>query len=215
MAEHSLTVGQKLLNQRLLAAHCITEKDARSLWKELDRYSNGAMGGSTLEETIMACNEQLYYAGLEIISVSMNNEGGVAGGDGNSNKYFAMINKFPDDIAKTVFSHRFSPPQNVYVRRLLEALTTDGPVKRSALLNLRLETEGADSETKALALPAAEHVVNTLLEEKWIRSVKGADTANGAMLALAPRAYAELSYLLVQEFGMSKDDIPQQVFYRR
>jgi hypothetical protein len=200
-----LTRGQKMFNQRILAEHCIPEEEARQIWEDLRRDND--MGGSKMEESLVICNKQLAYTGLEIVAVSIRDE------NDKAKCYYSMINKFPDEISKKAFLTLFQPQQHAYVRVILEKLV-EGPEKRSSLLNLRLEMEGSDTASKNLTLPAAEETLDALEDEKWIQSMKSKDGSNSAALGLAPRAYAELSYLLVQEFGMDKDELPQQILYR-
>ena len=231
-----LTRSQTLLNQRLLAEHCLEEDKIRRLWDSIssknddDNENDDENNKLTFEETLAVCNEQLTQIGLEIVSVSI-----VAGS--SSGKYFCIINKFPDDIAQKTFERLFHPQQHAFVRVVLEKLVNDGPTRRNPLLNARLEDKANDGDndddakdksdennennqvekpkketSKQLPLPLAEQVLDILTDEKWIDKVK---TDEGAIVyALAPRAYAELSYLLEKEFGMDKDDLPQQIYYR-
>ena len=202
-----LTRGQKMFNQRLLAEHCITQERTQQIWHDLEETA-GDMGGDTLEASLASCNQQLQAVGLEIVSVSMPSS--------PTQKYFCMINKFPDDVTKTSFQHLFHRDQHSYCRMVIEKLVTDGPaVKRTALLNARNEInqddddDGDENNNKThLSLSQAEDVLDRLQDEKWIQ------LDNKYSLSLAPRAYAELSYLLQQEFGMDKEELPQQIFYR-
>lgn len=209
-----LTRSQTLLNQRLLAEHCLEEDKIRRIWDSITSKNDNEQRLS-LEETLAVCNEQLAVVGLEIVSVSM--QGGT--------KYFCLINKFPDDISRKAFEHLFQPQQHAYVRVVLEKLVNDGPTKRIPLLNARKDKssdanndnnqEGDNPKNETcdrMSLSLAEQVLETLTEEKLIEKVK---TDEGAIAyALAPRAYAELAYLLEKEFGMDKDDLPQHLYYR-
>ena len=191
-----------MFNQRLLAEHCMTKERTEQIWHDLEE-STGDMGGDTLEASLASGNKQLQAGGLEIVSVSMRNDEDVP------SQYFCMVNKFPDDYTKTSFQHIFHRDQNLYCHMVLKKLVSDGPrVKRSALLNARSEIneEEEDSKTR-LSLSQAEDVLDQLQDEKWIQMSNG-------HLSLAPRAYAELSYLLQNDFGMDKEELPQQIFYR-
>jgi hypothetical protein len=201
-----LTRGQKMLNQRFLAEHCVDEGRARQIWEDLSRENEQDMGGSTLEDTLTSCNKQLAFVGLEIVSVSMRDDENKK----TAVKHFAIINKYPDEISMKAFEGLFHPQQHAFVRVLIAKLV-DGPSKRSALLNARLDQdhEGDSVKSSSLALSAAEQVLDTLEAEKWIHLTK-----HSGVSALAPRAYAELSYLLHEEFGIDTDELPQQIFYR-
>jgi len=295
-----LTIAQKMFNQRLLAQHCMTEEEARTLWNEIaavtvasapstalpvhtsssssnrkTRTSTGsaAAAGSTrqqqqqqqrLEDALVDMNGQLQYVGLEIVGISMmrqnNNDQESSTPQPSQTKsskstpkstqtkstpkpsqvpstqqkqnqqkqqmYYVMRNKSPDDIVKNAFWHQYTELQHIYVRTVIHQLVEQGPLKRSTLLNSRLNADdtaaAADDDNnnnitpsqtnksnKTITLPAAEAVLDSLLQEKWIENV-----GSHCTYALSPRAYAELSYLLVKEFGMGPDELPQQIFYR-
>ena len=198
----SLSPQHKLFNQRLLAEHCVTEDRVKQLWAQTVGENHD------LHEGLKVCNEPLLRLGLEIVAVAdpqQQNE------ESNAVTYhYALINKFPDAISKTVLERAFAQPyQHAYARSVLEALASNnenGGTKRNDLLNLRLEL--AENNSKNMTLPAAEQVLESLQAEQWIAS-----TAQNK-LVLAPRAFAELSYLLVKEFGMEHDDLPQQIYFR-
>jgi hypothetical protein len=72
-------------------------------------------------------------------------------------------------------------------------------------------------EALKLGLDATEKTFEKLLDEKWIEETEAESRKSGSMsskVALAPRAYMELSYLLVDQFGMSEDALPQQLYHR-
>jgi hypothetical protein len=71
-------------------------------------------------------------------------------------------------------------------------------------------------ENHKLGLDDTEKAFEKLLDAKWIEGTD-AESRRGSMSSkvnLAPRAYMELSYLLVDQLGMSADDLPQQIYHR-
>jgi hypothetical protein len=206
MAE-PLTRGQKMFNQRLLAEHCIPESRARTIWKEIAASNeNEGMGADTYEESLAVSNVQLKQCGLEIVAVSIKKEGG-----GKPESHYALVNIYPDEVAKKSFQHAFHSHQYAYVRLVLEKLV-EGPSARSTLINIRTDLDAAHK----LDLDSTEKAFEKLLDEKWIEETES-ESRRGSMstkVGLAPRAYMELSYLLVDQFGMEKDDLPQQIYHR-
>ena len=70
----SLSVGQQILNQRLLAEHCLTEEEAQELYASVAEYCDNEQGeSSSLADTLASCNAQLQYLGLEIVAVNLPN----------------------------------------------------------------------------------------------------------------------------------------------
>jgi hypothetical protein len=203
----ALTRGQKMFNQRLLAEHCIPETRAREIWKEIaSSNENEGMGADSYGDSLAQSNEQLKYCGLEIVAVSIKKEGE------KPESHYAIVNMFPDEVAKKSFLTTFHAHQYAYVRLALEKLV-EGPASRSTLINLRNDLEDAHK----LALDPTEKALEKLLDEKWIEESEAESRKSGSMsikISLAPRAYMELSYLLVAEFGMSEDDLPQKIFHR-
>lgn len=192
-----LTRGHQLFLQRLLAQHCLNDEDAKKLHEELNDTRS-----KTLEQSFSIMNKQLSTGfGLEVATVNL-----------NGTKYHAIVNTDADDkVAKSSFSHIHNPHELAFIRLVLEKLVEqDSP--RMDLVNLRLNLE---SPYKQIDISAAEHVVDSLLEQEWIRLVQQGDrrTSMNAQYQLGPRAYLELSSLLV-DFGMEKDDLPQMMFHR-
>jgi len=197
-----LSRGQKAFNQRLMAEHCLSDEKCREIWENLAQTSD--MGASSFEKSIARSNAQLRYCGLEIVAVSIRDD------NNEPTRHYAMINKHNDDIAKKCFQITFTPKQHAFVRCVFEKLV-DGPTSRSSLINSKNELEDGHK----FPISEAETALCKLVEEKWIQEVKGS-ARRGSMqanLELAPRTYLELSYLLVDEFGMDKGDLPQQIFH--
>lgn len=251
--------GLKMFNQRLLAEHCLEASDAKNLWDEIRKLNYG-MGGDTFEESIATSNEALKEAGLEIVGVSLRTQQGGRGNDQNKQasnnnrtalvRYYSIINRFPDDIAKNCFQSMFPPKQQAYVRLILEKLVELGPSTRATILNyknivnetsnrilssqrqsmsqLTATQNSEENETQAtfqknapLTLSVVEEILEHLLDDKWL-VIHQADnggsnrrTSNSSLIDIGPRSYLELSYLLVDEFGMEKDDLPQQIHHRK
>jgi Nse1 non-SMC component of SMC5-6 complex len=199
-----LARGQKAFNQRIMAEHCLSEKRAQAIWDELSAAND--MGASSFAKSIALSNAQLDYCGLEIVAVSVpNKEEG-----GSTQRHYAMINKHPDEIAKKCFQNKFTPKEHAFVRVVLEKII-EGPTPRSTLINLRSEVEDGNS----FRLEAAEDTLQKMLVEKWLQEEGGARRGSmQAKIALAPRSYLELSYLLVDEFGMDKDELPQTIYHQ-
>ena len=213
----ALSTGQQVFNQRLLAAHCLSEPEVTKLYKSLQEHHED-LQNVRLTETMGACNAQLQYLGLEIVAVILPSED-----DPNKNiRHYAMVNKFPDDISKCCFqSHLFQPPeQQSYVKAVLQKLvdssssddddnvdesptTATTTITRAALLNLNRDAK--------ITLASAEECLDRLLDEKWLSSPK---RTNQSVVRLGPRAYCELSYLLTEEFGLETSALPQQILLR-
>jgi hypothetical protein len=206
MAE-PLTRGQKMFNQRLLAEHCVSESRAREIWSEIAASNeNEGMGADNYEDSLAVSNVQLKHCGLEIVAVSIKKEG-----EKKPQSHYAMVNMYPDEVAKKSFTSSFHGHQYAFVRLVLQKLV-EGPSARSTLLNLRNELD----ENHKLGLDDTEKAFEKLLDAKWIEGTD-AESRRGSMSSkvnLAPRAYMELSYLLVDQLGMSADDLPQQIYHR-
>lgn len=251
-----LDPGLKLFNQRLLAEHCLSDHDARALWKEIQGKHD--MGADTFEKSMCLSNDALKYAGLEIMGVSLPEVVGTPNGKNNKGtnkrslvRYYSIMNRFPDDIAKKCFQGMFPPEQQAYVRLVYEKLIEVGPSSRATILNYKnlLNADGVGSQrlsmssqmnmtqnsidpndgttvgtTKSLTLSMVEDILDQLLAQKWLvlkldaRSGSSQNTnrrvSNASLIEIGPRSYIELSYLLVDEFGMDKDDQPQIVYHR-
>lgn len=231
MAE-PLTTGQKIFNQMLLAEHCWTEKKAVQTWNDLVNagYDMGS-GNNDLQSTLTSCNAQLEYCGLEITAISL----------GNGNRHYAIINKhYGDDIAKLANKTRMSISEVNLSRLIFEKLCQDGQADRATLINLKKDLKDVEA---SFTLEKAHAVVHALQDEKYIMEVKDSrpvassntqgdddneeEESGGsrrrrrskpgsmqASMALAPRAFMELGYLFVEQFGMDKTELPQQLYFR-
>jgi hypothetical protein len=101
---------------------------------------------------------------------------------------------------------------------------SDGPCSRANLLNLKNSLKGNESLTTDQAVAC----LDRLIAEQWVwaaAETTSNDDSSGTggrlrrrprssmktQLALAPRTYMELSYMLVDQFGMEHADLPQQI----
>jgi Nse1 non-SMC component of SMC5-6 complex len=76
----------------------------------------------------------------------------------------------------------------------------------------------------ALTLSMVEDVLEKLLEEKWLicghadsgnsNNSNRRRSSNSFRIDIGPRGYMELSKILTEEFGLDKDDLPQQIYHR-
>jgi hypothetical protein len=182
-----------------MAEHCLTEEKAGALWNQLagagDGNGDDDEGGSgDMKSNIARINAQLTKFGLEIRGLSV-----------KGRRHYAMVNTFPDEVAQTVLA--MSKPDQTYIRLVLQALVDadEGEATKAAVLNLK---------DKILTLPQAEALFDKLLDDKWIEwSDPRKRNANGSKVKLAPRTYMELSYMLVDDFGMPEEDLPQMVYH--
>lgn len=200
-----LSPGQQVFNQRLMAAHCLSEQETAALFKSLQEHHE-CLQDTRLSDVIASCNAQLQYLGLEIVAVNMSSD---EEGSNKNVRHYAMVNKFPDDISKKSFqAHLFQPPQQqTYVKAVLQKLVDDAAdeekTARATLLNLNREA--------GLNLTQAEDCLERLIEEKWLTA---SGRTNQAAVHLGARTYCELSYLLTDEFGMEAGALPQQIILR-
>jgi hypothetical protein len=220
-----LSQAQKAFHQRIMAAHVFTETEARAVWESLDDRTK-------FEAALKSCNAQLRYAGLEISAVAMptttthpksdpdtdDDTPPTASPNRQNNhkaltKYYAMINKFPDEIAKVTFQRLWTPAEHALVRIWLESLVENTFLSRASLINARSKLDAKLS----LTLEQSQSLLNRLVDEAWLReSNQGKNARPGSMQAaivLAPRTYLELSYMLMDEFGMDANELPQQFKY--
>ena len=183
-----LSTAQKMFNQRLLAEHSMTHTEACQLWDTL-RQDNDS---KKLEDSLVETNQQLKYVGLQIV--------GIRSQDGAL--HLCLIHPAAVDVTKGIGQYPIH--QHNYTRLVLGHLVEHGDTKLTYLKNLRFELK----EGGNLDLLKAEEVLHDLLHQKWLVEC-GNNKVN-----LAPRAFAELSSLFTQEFGMEKEDLPQQIFYQ-
>ncbi|GAX24005.1 hypothetical protein FisN_26Lh070 [Fistulifera solaris] len=142
-----------------------------------------------LEDSLVQINQQLKYIGLQIVGIRQNNV-----------LHLCLICPTADDVTKGIGQYPIHAHN--YTRLILSHLVEHGETKLTDLKNLRLELQEGN-----LDLPKAEEVLHDLVEQKWLHE------CGNNKVDLAPRAYAELSSLFTQEFGMEKEDLPQQIFY--
>lgn len=189
-----LTTGQKKFNQRLLAEHCLEAKQVQSLWETLANEHDD-MGGKDLKATMHASNQQLQHLGLEIVGVSLKI-------NGQHQRYYAIVNKFPDDIAQKSFGS--SAGEQALVRKVLQALveSDEGQLSFNTLVNLKNDL----TDSVNLGTNQAYAVIKRLMAQKWLVEEKR------SMVRLAPRTYMELSYMLKDHFGMAEEDLPQIIY---
>jgi hypothetical protein len=217
----------QLLLQRLMAHHVLEDKEAKQMLSDI--YKNKTMtqmtpsqsqndeGGEEtpkeLEECFAAINQQMTKGfGLEISSVVL-----------DRTKYHAVMNSHADEISKKSFDRHFDAHDRQFILLILQHLvdnndngTNNGKgIPRRDLYNLRGELE----EPYKMSLQGAEHVVESLLQQHWLRTLLLDDDDENrrasmqANLELAPRTYLELSHLLV-DMGIPQDDLPQFLFHR-
>jgi hypothetical protein len=219
-----LARGQQLMLQRLLAAHVLTDDQAKTLYQELQEADDNDDDASqqdppqTLEEAFQEINAQLTTAfGLEVATVSMKLD------TTHHTKYHAIINQHADGVAKQAFGNSFTPHERSMIRLILEKLVNDdgaeddnnapSSCQRKDLVNLRADLV----EPYKLSLQGAEHLVETLVQEQWlVVSVEATQSRRDSMkatLQLGPRSFLELSHLLT-DLGFPQDDLPQFIFHR-
>jgi hypothetical protein len=198
-----LTRGHQMFLQRMLASHVMSDDDAKQLHEELNDHTRS----KTLEQSLSIMNTQLIHGfGLEVATVNL---------DGK--RYHAIVNPHGDNdnIAKASFANLFTPHEKAFIRACLELLVEhdndNNKCPRADLINLRMKLQ---EPFKSISMDAAEHVLDTLLEEQWLvtEATQNRRKSVSAVYELGPRTYLELSSLLV-EFGMSKEDLPQFIFH--
>eukprot|EP00980_Cylindrotheca_fusiformis_P005363 scaffold1140_cov60-Cylindrotheca_fusiformis.AAC.2 len=232
----ALSRVEQLLLQRLMAAHVLDDKDAKSILREIQHQqqlltqddnvaTNNNNNASSLEECFANINQQMTHGfGLEIATVVM---------DASTTKYHAVMNTHGgDDVSKKAFEKHFDAHDRQFIllilQHLVDATANDNDnnnvvVARRDLYNLRGELQ----EPYRMTLQGAEHVVESLIQQQWLRISSTTTTANKknnnkkrnessmqATLELAPRSYLELSHLLVEDMGFPQDDLPQFLFHK-
>ena len=222
IATEPLTRVQQLLLQRLMAAHCLDDKAAKGLLTEIHGLMSQTAGTpedsspqsiQSLEECFSDINQQLTKGfGLEIATVVLGRK-----------KYHSIINSHADEVSKLSFDKHFDAHDRQFILLIMKHLVESHPsvtgddsssgVPRKDLYNLR----GDLQEPYKLTLTAAEHVVESLVQQQWLRVTTNDDddrrSSMQANLELAPITYLELSHLLV-DIGISQDDLPQFLFHR-
>lgn len=193
----ALTRGHQMFLQRMLASHVMSDDDAKKLHEELNDTRS-----KSLEQSLGIMNAQLCNGfGLEVATVNLEGK-----------RYHAIINPHDDTIAKASFAHLFSPHEKAFIRACLELLVEGNRKRpRADLINLRMKLQ---DPFKSISMDAAEHVLDTLLEEQWlVTEATQRRKSVSAVYELGPRTYLELSSFLV-DFGMPKEDLPQFIFHR-
>jgi hypothetical protein len=168
-----------------------------------NRNTNQKALVAELMDTIKCCNAQLQYFGLEIVSIgipisdpssivatmknrsSRNKDADTAAEEDDVarptptkiQKYYTMMNQYPDNIAKDVFQNTlFQPPVlQAYVKLVLHHLLQRPPPKtatRATLLNLKNDIP-YDNVTTKLTLSMVEDMMERLIEEHWLIEVRG------------------------------------------
>ena len=97
-------------------------------------------------------------------------------------------------------------------RAVLQHLVENSTASRADLINLKNSLKDNTNYT----LEMAETCVNSMFRDHWIVSVSGSGKRRQSMqakAALGPRTYVELSDLLVDQFEMDHEQLPQQIFY--
>lgn len=137
-ATEELPRGQQLLLQRLIANHCVSNKEAKRIFDSLvadandykleDEEGNGnedqdvnimGPGIDTMEAAFVSINRQLKPGfGLEIVTMVDTT------GSSNAKYYHAVVNTTADEIAKkeTVFSKSWNPHERAFVRLVMRTL---------------------------------------------------------------------------------------------
>jgi Nse1 non-SMC component of SMC5-6 complex len=188
-----LSQGQKALNQRLLADHCIPEAQLKQIYDDLIDQQMDMGAAKTLADCIKISNGQLAHLGLEIVALKW---------PGDQQRYYAIRNQHDDPVAHSVWSTQFgSPAELEFATKALEKLTREGPVEEEELVQLRVDIEHCKASM-------AEAVLEKLRGEMWIQKVN--DT-----FELAPRTYLELSHTMVDQWGMDSDKIPQTFIFHK
>ena len=202
---------QQLLLQRVLASHCMSHKEAERVFNELQ------VPNASLEEAFETINRQLTKGfGLEIATVVL-----------DRTKYHSVINLRNDEVSGDAFEMHYNAHERALVRLILEkfAQTDDDDdeegggtvmtLPKKDLVNLRNDLK----EPYRLTVAQAEHVVEMLLDEKFIRISTGVTTSSQrreslqTQLELAPRAYLELSTYL-SDLGIPEKSMPQFLRHR-
>jgi hypothetical protein len=189
MTTQPLPRGQQLLLQRMLAFNGYYDPDAQKVFAELKKQavsnnhgdedddaddgslskgSNDFMGtANTLEEAFCSINEQLKPGfGLEIVSLVDPNSHDESG---RPIKFHAVVNLQADIVSKASFGRLggFNDHERAFIRLALQRLVEEESLslKRSDLINLRSDLQKGYN----LPLNQAEHLVQVLLEQGWLR----------------------------------------------
>jgi Ca2+-dependent lipid-binding protein len=208
MTTQTLARSQQLMLQRLMARHILEDTEAKQIFAGVQKVltQDDDHSQMTLEKCFAEVNQQLTKGfGLEIATVVL-----------NQTKYHAVINSHADEVSKRSFEQHFDAHDRQFIQQVLAHLVesdTGSGIPRKDLYNLRSDLK----DPYKMTLQGAEHVVETLLQENWLRNSldqpENRRESMQATLELAPRTYLELSHLLV-ELGIQQDQLPQFLFHR-
>ena len=201
-----------------MAEHCLESEAAVEIFEGL-RQNYPEDAPETLEQGLVMSNQQLKGLGLEI-------RGSSAIVNGVRQRHYALVNKVPDEVAKTTFQKLYSPLEHQYIAKVLQTLAEEGEASRATLINLKSQVP-SPTPSQTFRLNDAERTLQQLQDEKWIVEVSNKaaveSSSSGqkrrregsiqAPMTLAPRAYMELGNLLVKEYGMQEDKLPQIIIH--
>jgi hypothetical protein len=118
---------------------------------------------------------------------------------------------------------------------LINLRNTNSSISQSHLTSTQSQTqtqpascdgEPSAGKLKVVSLSEAEQCLEQLVSEKWLMAVQNSTPSNSdtpsqsskkrtlTHLTIAPRTFMELSYVLVDQFGLEKEELPQQIYYR-
>lgn len=208
-----LTKGQQMLLQRLMANHVMTDAEATTLFEQIKEANDIDIGRcNDLKHALDKINKQLRRGfGLQIATMVSTSDILPPAGQ----KFHAIIDQHADDVAKESFLSHYDMNERAYLRIILEYLACTEPspiVARSTLINQRLELK----DPYKLSLDGAGTCIDKLIDEHWLTMVDETHQRRDSMTAniqLGPRAYLELSHLLI-DYGFPKEDLPQFIFYK-
>lgn len=193
----------QFLNQRFLAEGCMSAEQAQELW-DASEFDKGS--AQNLKAALGLSNRQLAAAGLEIRGVIV-----------DDSAYYAMVNKQADDIAKAGFNATFTTTEINYIRLIIGTLTDETECTKANLINLKNSLKEKDG---SLTMDQAVAILDRLIHDQWIwptiensRGKKKRRHSMQTRFSLAPRAFMELSYMLVDQFGMQNTELPQQIYF--
>jgi len=140
-----LSQSQQIFLQRLMAAHVLSDDEAKKIWAELSSQSDREGGRErNLNETLSAINKSLVpNFSLEIKSVSLD-----LLGNGERTLYHAVVNKDADATAKAAATPTFekSPHDLAFVRLAFENLIEKFNQSAEDIANE--EEEGGDNNNR-------------------------------------------------------------------
>ncbi|ERM99042.1 non-structural maintenance of chromosomes element 1 homolog [Amborella trichopoda] len=158
------------LIQALLSRGPLKEKDFHLMFTDLTGKPAGGNQGK-FNEYLLKINKQLSYVQFELRACRNQYDGDV---------YYGVVNSVADEQAK--FGTKFSNPQIVYFKAIIEAIVQDasgqGSISNIDALNIRLEDQiGQDSRSSDSQVPAAfkqftmsqkEKTLDDLVQNQWL-----------------------------------------------